>query len=113
MPEKTVAILNLSRTNRRYDVNGGQDNDGKTVVLQILPNQKSVEVPESEAKFLLSTLSNGRSRFPDLIDASKFRPENSKEKEAALAENAKLMKENAELKANLESSNKRKWGEKK
>jgi len=102
MPDKTVAILNLSKANRRYEVNGGEDGEGKPIKLKILPNQKAVEVPEKEAVFLLSKLPSGKPRFPDLINASEFRPEVTKQKEEALAENAKLLKENAELKAKLE-----------
>ena len=118
MPEKTVSIINLSKTGRRYDVRGGkvgQDKEGNALyeVLRVLPNQQSVDVPEESAKFLLSKLPNGKPRFPDLIDASQFRPELAKEKNEALAENARLLNENKELRAQLEKSNEGKKGGKK
>lgn len=109
MPEKTVAILNLSKVGRKYHVRGqevSKDKDGNIVYesIVILPDQKSVEVPESSAAFLLAKNKTGRAKFPDLIDASQFRPELAKEKEAALAENAKLLKENAALKVQLKEA---------
>lgn len=109
MPEKTVAILNLSKVGRKYHVRGqekGKDKEGNPIYesLVILADQKSVEVPESAAEFLLSKNANGGARYPELIDASQFHPELSQQKEAALAENAELLKENAELKAKLQDA---------
>lgn len=89
--EKKVSILNLSKLGRRYDLQGG---------LKLLPNQV-VEVPEGEAAFLLSKLANGRARFPDLVDADKMSPAAADAKKALVDDNAKLVKENAELRAKL------------
>lgn len=110
--EKTVAILNLSRNARKYQVRVGytetKDKEGNTITLpavaEILPNQKPVDVPESEAKFLLGMKTNGQPRFPDLVDASTFVAPRKEDAAKALAENEKLRKENEELRAQLEKS---------
>jgi hypothetical protein len=96
MAEKLVSVFNTSKMGRRYDVPSGVE--GKT--LSLLPNQ-ATEVPESVAAWLLGKKANGQPRYHDLIDASKFSPETTKAKDAALAENAKLIKENEDLKKQL------------
>ena len=98
--EATVSIVNLSRLGRPFYVKVGEV-DGKPTVAVIKADNVAVEVPKSEADFLLGRLQNGRARFQDLVDASKMSPEAAKIKKDLLDENARLLKENEELKAKL------------
>lgn len=96
--EKTVAILNLSQRGKRFTVLGL---DGKP--MDILPGTKAVEVPAAQAEHLLGTLPGGRPRYPELQDASKVVPASNlkAERDALLADNKKLLDENADLKKKL------------
>lgn len=102
--EKEISILNLSKFGRRYDVPGQVDDKGITKIVQIIAG-KSAMVPESSAKFLLGSLSNGRKRYPDLVDAATFTPETMKAQAELLRENKALLDENAKLKAQLAELN--------
>lgn len=89
--EKTVAVMNLSKVGRRYSLKNGV----------VLVANQAVEVPASEAEFMLSVLPNGRARFPDLVDVAKMSPEAAKVKKDLMDENAKLLRENEALRAQL------------
>jgi hypothetical protein len=115
--EKTRNILNISRVGRVFNVNGalkGKDANGNTVyeTIRIAPEQPAVTVPEDVAAFLLEKLPRKGPRYPELVDADKFSPLSAKAKDA-LAENAKLLKENEELKAKLAAGSDKPKGEKK
>lgn len=96
--KERVGIFNLSKLGRGYDVAGFED--GK--ILRIAPG-RTVEVPAAVAAFMLGKLPNGRARYPDLVDAAKISPEATEAKEKAVAENKRLLTENADLKAQLEA----------
>lgn len=100
--ENTVSILNLSKHGRRYDLPDGR---------KLLPNQ-AIEIPAKEAEFLLSKLASGRARYPDLADAAKLSPEAAKVKQDLLRDNAQLLKENDELRAQLAAKDEEKDGKK-
>jgi len=103
----TVPVLNLSKVGRPFDVVVGQDKDGKPIVARILADHRSVEVPEKEAAFLLGKLPNGRARFPELVDASKFSPAAVRNQKELIAENVRLAKENEDLKAKIDALSKK------
>ena len=97
-----VNILNLSKVGRVFVLSDGR---------RLLPEQ-SLPVSEIEATFLLEKLPKRGPRYPELVDADKFSPLSAKAKDA-LEENAKLLKENEELKAKLAAGSDKPKGEKK
>jgi hypothetical protein len=89
---KKVNILNLSKVGRVFILNDGRK----------LEPEHSLPVVAEEAAFLLGVLPKRGPRYPELVDADKFSPLSAKAKDA-VEENERLLKENAELKAMLET----------
>lgn len=98
--EKRVSVFNMSKVGRPYDVPGFKDEKGERQPLR-LPAGKATDVPEEIAKFLLGKRPNGVARYHDLLSSEQASPEASKAKNDALAENKKLMDENAALRKQL------------
>lgn len=104
--EKGVAIFNLSKVGRKYDVAGFDAGPDKPRANITLLAGRSTLVPASTAAYLLAKMPNGAPKFPDLIDAAALSPEAEKAKQDLLAENAKLLADNAALKAQLAAGKK-------
>ena len=99
--EKKISILNLSKTGRRFDLKDGPGGEKRSLLAN-----KSIEVDADEAAFLLGKLPSGAARYHDLVDLAKFNPQSTRAHDELLEENKALLKENAELKAKLETANK-------
>lgn len=103
--EKRIKVLNLSKANRKFQCPGFVDETGRRPVIDILAGQMAVDIPQSSAAFLLGKKPDGTPRFPELVDAATFVPQaDTKELEGLKAENAKLAKDNADLRAQLQAA---------